>query len=249
MPRRYDLCRWSVCALLVAACGSVSDRPDGSIGNSFDASAQRDAAPSDALARDAAPDAACMTVPVEYKAFDQFSAIANPNNGGIWEYGFTQSLGSPLTTYVQMGSELGLSLWRTVNGSSPYVARNGTGSDISDGGGLIVYPANDFLVLHPGPAAEASVVRWTAPTAGTHEISTIFNSANSLGATTDVHVLHNAVSIFDGAITGGGDVELFSQTRALAAGDTIDFVVGDGGNGNESGSTGLKATVTRRCPD
>jgi hypothetical protein len=59
---------------------------------------------------------------------------------------------------------------------------------------------------------------------------------------TDVHVVRNGVSLFS-AIRGSGANTAFSLSGvSVAAGDTIDFVVGNNGFfGNDS--TGLVATI------
>jgi len=98
--------------------------------------------------------------------------------------------------------------------------------------------------MHPGPQGQQTVVRWTAPSSGTFNISGRFEGIAGGHATTDVHVMHNSTSIFDGYVNGLGSVVPYSMQRTVTAGDTIDFVVGDGGNAYWSDSTGLGATIT-----
>ena len=65
-------------------------------------------------------------------------------------------------------------------------------------------------------------------------------------ATTDVHVLRNGVSVFDGQIRSQIDTSIFDLHLHVAKGDTIDFAVGVGPDGSmNNDSTGLKATITR----
>ena len=52
------------------------------------------------------------------------------------------------------------------------------------------------LSFHPGSKGEYSVVRWTAPQAGTFQVQAAF-SAIDQQTTTDVHVLHNGTAVFD----------------------------------------------------
>ena len=63
--------------------------------------------------------------------------------------------------------------------------------------------------------------------------------------TTDAHVLHNGASLFDGFVNRLYAGPYFETTLAVQAGDTIDFVVGVGGNGFISDSTALDAVITK----
>jgi Ca2+-binding RTX toxin-like protein len=69
--------------------------------------------------------------------------------------------------------------------------------------------------------------------------------------TTDVHVLHNGVSLFDGVVNGygPGSGPSFSGNVSVTAGDTIDFAVGYGPDGNcYFDTTGIAATITTPAP-
>jgi len=90
------------------------------------------------------------------------------------------------------------------------------------------------------------VIRWTAPRSRTYEIKVSFFSADiAQGATTDVHIQRNHVSLFDGEVTGIGSVQNYSTPRlgiALNAADVIDFVIGPNGH-FEFDSTGIDAVI------
>jgi hypothetical protein len=101
-----------------------------------------------------------------------------------------------------------------------------------------------------------SLVRFTAPVAGTYKVSAQFEGIHYGLSTTDVHVLHNGTSLFDADIDGyGGDpafhkVEGASPTVSysgqveLKANDTLTFAVGVGKDKtNSSDTTGLFAQV------
>ncbi|MBO0698168.1 MAG: hypothetical protein J2P46_07225, partial [Zavarzinella sp.] len=90
-------------------------------------------------------------------------------------------------------------------------------------------------------AGEHSVVRWTAPAAGTYDVAALFTGDDL--TSTDVHVWHNGVSIFDGTVNGFRSGPYFETAVTVAAGDTIDFRVGPNGN-FFSDSTGLDAVIT-----
>ncbi len=181
----------------------------------------------------------------------------DPN--GVWSYGYrTQAQGFASTaittsgmTFAQHGN--GVFGW---NGPAPYqspfVAVNVTGGAVDPG-----YLAGNVLelgemLLHPGLMAdgvstapeEFAVVRWTAPLNGDVNIEAVFQRL--WAATTDVHIVHNGVSLFDGstATLAARDSFIISGLRlTVTAGDFIDFVVGAGGNGAGSDSTGFFATI------
>jgi len=101
------------------------------------------------------------------------------------------------------------------------------------------------LSLHPGPKGEYSVVRFTAPKAGTYKIDSTFAEIDQK-TTTDVHVLVDGRPISDAYIqlNGLGATSPFSGSVDLAAGDTVDFVVGYGNGHYDYDSTGLDAKIT-----
>ena len=140
-----------------------------------------------------------------------------------------------------IGSVAGLRIWPKVSPSEPWVALNATSQTIRALG--ITWPPG-HLAFHPGPKNEYSVVRWTAPAPGSVKVTATFTGLAER-ATTDVHVLHNGRSVFDGALNlnGAPNETRFGKTITVAARDTIDCVVGSG-NGNYGGdTTGLAVTL------
>jgi Ca2+-binding RTX toxin-like protein len=104
------------------------------------------------------------------------------------------------------------------------------------------------LGAHPGNNGEYSLVRWTAPASGSISIAAAFSGLDFVGpTTTDVHVLHNGVSLLDGVVNGygSGSGPSFSGNVTVAAGDTIDFAVGYGPDSNYYyDTTGIAAIIT-----
>ena len=135
----------------------------------------------------------------------------------------------------------GLEIWRSPGVTDPNVTHNPLTRAISapwarwDPG---------RLALHPGPA-EYSAIRWAAPEAGRYQVSGRFVGIGT-HATTDTHVLHNGRPLFTGGVNvrDGGNAAPFKQNVEMAKGDTLDFVVGNGGNGYGGDSTGLELVVT-----
>ena len=98
--------------------------------------------------------------------------------------------------------------------------------------GTITRQPGQFF-LHPGPIGQISIARWTAPRAGTYRVQAVFEGIDVGPTTTDVHVQHNGVDIASGSlnINGGASTFRASPSVNVAAGDTVDFAVGNGGNG------------------
>lgn len=188
-----------------------------------------------------------------YDAFADFSPVSNPPSGSPWVYGYTWTLGGAFDIYTALRHDIDREqsvLWtRPENFITPNVNKNISGLDIINVDGCILHPATTYLNLHPGQNNEFSVLRWTAPVDGTFRIDSAFKSLRFCGqaTTTDAHVLYNSISIYDLMINeymSAGEHE-FSSTLDLNSGDTIDFVVGVGQNGNYGAdSTGLRAVIS-----
>jgi len=100
-----------------------------------------------------------------------------------------------------------------------------------------------------------TVWRWTAPAAGNYGVSAEFTGNGPSGTTTDVYVVQNAMIKFQGNINGYADAMhggagafgvhtlSYGDTLALMAGDTLDFIVGNGGNGHGADLTGVHVNI------
>ena len=190
---------------------------------------------------------------ISYDPAASFATSPPANPSGVWSYGYETKLGSGFTLYRYVDSTgiSGITAWEYAQGPFgqntvlPAVAKNTTASTISSGN--IQVPTN-VLLLHPGPSDQYSIVRFTAPAAGSYSISGSFSGLDSVGpTTTDVHILQNgSTSLFSNNVSAFGAGPAFSVTPTLNAGDTIDFAVGYGSNNNyNNDSTGLKATITQ----
>lgn len=185
----------------------------------------------------------------DYDAVKDFSITSNPN--GVWSYGWTASLGSPLNLYTVTDTDSvpGMSAWLvsgTYYGNPPYVAHNDTEQKICKEGWCV---PPSWLHLQPGPGGELTVVRWTAPSDGKFSFRGAFQGLDR--ATTDVHVLVNSTkSLLSGPITSQKLPLRFQVRVKLLAGDTVDFVVGAGKKGDNAGdSTGIQFKVIRLKAD
>jgi hypothetical protein len=192
-------------------------------------------------------------------------STAGANPWGHWAYGSTASLGAAFaryTEYVRSPSSngnllTGLDAWSSgvngvdltpfaqVNPGPPNVQVTMTGTNTVS---TWTIPTGTFM-LHPGALGQYSVARWTAPQAGTFRVRATFTGIANPPAmtTTDVHVQHNGTDLAGAAgglnVNQGGNTFSVDQSVSVAAGDTLDFAVGDGGNGFLSDTTALDAAV------
>ena len=135
----------------------------------------------------------------------------------------------------------GLRIWPKFSPTEPWVAINATAATIRALG--ITWPPGQ-LAFHPGPKNEYSVVRWTAPAALRAAVSARFTGIAEK-ATTDVHVLRNGRPLFDALLNlkGTGNQSRFTGSVTVAAGDTLDFVVGSGNESYGGDSTALDVAI------
>jgi hypothetical protein len=177
-----------------------------------------------------------------YDAAADFSSSNNPN--GVWSYGWAyySSAFNLDTISTNMYNGLGLSGWLAGLDASgnPYSLFNGTANPILLAN--TTYQPGQ-LSEHPGASNEVAIVRWTAPSAGIFSISATFSGLSAFGDSVDVHILHNGISFFNSTVTGSPSPTSYSSAQSILAGDTIDFVVGNGGNGANEDTTGLSATI------
>ncbi|MBI1765773.1 MAG: hypothetical protein HYR56_30580 [Acidobacteria bacterium] len=183
-----------------------------------------------------------------YDAVGGFSTTSNPN--GSWSYGWEATLGGAFTlNAAERTVYQGLDTWEGPDGPTgdfnfPLVSFNHTGITLNYASG-VSQPAN-MLNLHPSYSGKLSVLRWTAPSNGWFNAVGLFQGLDTRNTTSDVHIRQNSTTaLFDGNINGFGNQAPFNLTRYLTAGETLDFVVGIGSNGNyNADSTGLAVTIT-----
>ena len=194
-------------------------------------------------------DAQMPVIGHSYDAVKEFSISKNPN--GSWSYGCSSSATEAdfeAFTEAKAASSKNpvskkLESWCGNKGSSdgaPTVTHS-MASETIRYYSLAFSP--DCLGLVPGPQGHRAIVRFTVPGRGMYKVQGTFKALDQ--TTTDPHVLVNGkenVSIKP--INSGNRRQDFSFTLPFDKGDTIDFAVGNGGNGNASDCTGLAVTVT-----
>jgi concanavalin A-like lectin/glucanase superfamily protein len=181
-----------------------------------------------------------------YNAVTDFSKTSNPN--GAWSYGWEPSLGGAFTLNAGERSPYpGIDTWEGPDPGSdfnfPFVTFNHAGITLNYASGISQPPI--MLNLHPGLSGKFSVLRWTAPSSGSFLVAGLFQGIDTRNTTSDVHVLEDSsTSLLSANINGFGDQSAFNFTSDLAAGETLDFVVGWGNGNYNADSTGLAVTIT-----
>ena len=188
----------------------------------------------------------CKAVTI-YDAAADYSLNSNPN--GVWSYGYSTTLGGSMTLDTENAVlSSGLYLWRKAGSagesSTPGFAYNPTASVITLSGPIVWNPGQ--LSFSPGAVnSEFSVLQFSVPETGQYDVHGVFSSVDKqYGATTDVYILRNGTSLYDGFVDGINSIQSFDETVQLNAGDLLDYVVGVDGNGGGWDTTGLDATVT-----
>lgn len=180
--------------------------------------------------------------PLVFNAVTDFSPAQN--QGGAWAYGYRPANGGAFAVLPNndnlYGLAAGLHTWYLPGvWNLPAVFHNGTGSTQSYYGAT---QPIDLLNLYPGGNGERSVVRWTAPSAGTAQVTGRFQGLDA--TTTAVAVVKNgSATLASGNVNGPGNQATFSLTVAMAAGETIEFQVSYNGEISHD-STGLAAVIT-----
>jgi len=172
-----------------------------------------------------------------------FSATNNPT--GAWSYGW-EPYAVVNNVYQPNG---GFTLYNTVFGSDPGWRDSGHQSgdhtpvvwkNLSSGVEYGVAPGE--VSLHPGWDGSFTIARWTAPSAGTFNISGVFG-VGDLGAMS-YYVLENGAVQYIWLNDPGA--ETFAFTETLAAGAILDFAVGVNTRGGYGyGNTPLAVTITQ----
>lgn len=198
----------------------------------------------------------CLPVPglsQSFNAFSDFCETANPC--GTWTYGYTAALGAPLVAFTTpVPITLGIVKWGTP-GQDPSldVGRNNTGANVLGAPPTFFWPF-DMLHMHPSITAQYAVVRWRAPADGRYTFKGKFQGLDSVTtvASTDVHIRLNLFNVLFAPtqeLHGYPQQHQFEITRELLAGDLVDFMVGQGSNGNHNNdSTGLQVMITQAGP-
>lgn len=181
-----------------------------------------------------------------------FSTASNPN--GVWSYGTTTTQTGPFTAFSTAGSPNqivpqsgSIAVWSNAGdpnaATAPWVGKTGA-AGWSCCTSLALQ--GNLLVLNPGANQGYSVVRFTAAATSLYAVQAEFfglDESFKFPNLSDVYV-RTTINVFSDGVAGFQGVSQFNGDVFLNAGDTLDFMVGDNGDGVPNHATALSATVT-----
>jgi hypothetical protein len=176
-----------------------------------------------------------------YDVAADFSLSSNPN--GVWSYGSEDTLGGAFTLFDTATTCCsGLDYWTNSSGF-PVDLHNSSASTINSAGTNPI-PAG-AAAFHPSSIDQYAIFRFTAPSSGLYDLNVTFTGYDTVGTTTDVHVLQGTASLFAGNVNGYLNTASHAQSGlVLATNDFIDFAVGWGINQNYLfDTTGIAASL------
>jgi hypothetical protein len=187
---------------------------------------------------------------VEFNLSRDFSLASNPN--GAWSYGRQDLIGGSFTLFGLIQTNIAgngvpiLVRLMSPNNQPAILHNDTTETATSSGGGSYAPETTWFAPGVEGQPGHYVVTRLTVPpgAGGAYRLATTARPAFSAATQqdTDFHVLRNNVEIF-GAALSGGQAAGYTNTVVLAAGDTVDFVVGRGADNSHFWSQ-LKVEAT-----
>ncbi len=198
--------------------------------------------------QDVALDAAETTV-TSWNYASDFNINTNPSPSvsyPIWTYGRLSADLSAFTQHTEQDFELGIAWnWLLTDGVGTANAKMLTNFDNGIG-----YVPGGSATLQAGTNGDKAAARWTSPINGNVWVHAVFRARGYNPITTaDVHVVKNAATagvdeMFSDGLTGfvgGGGHEAYVDHAVsgwwglvpVTIGETIDFAVGDGGDGRD----------------
>ena len=181
-----------------------------------------------------------------------FSTNANPS--GVWSYGWKPAAAGAFnvsTNFAVSPAENGVPMqyWSPAPGTEPAVYFNGTTQTAIAGLGQATLPPGTVQINAWSPTAveRYGAVRFTVPAgaAGRYRVETSvapFADGSHQG-TTDYHVIKDDAELFGQALPAGASAG-YTNVLDLAAGETVDFVVGPGQGDGKFKALKVVARVT-----
>ncbi len=234
-------------------------------GETADAGADGDTAP--VRSKDSAAPDACASCPSGFEctagvcsdeARRHFTQAGNPDGNWTWAYRARPDAATlPYAVTHTESTNAGIIAWSTSDASlTPSVFFNPDATAVNVFNKSVTMGPFG-LAFHPGPNDENSVVRWTAPRAGTYratvDLRGLSGGNGSLHTTSTATVARGDTILAVTLIGGdGGPNSDDAGARKLAlgalnfyAGDVLDVRLGYGANGNYfSDTTGVDVTIT-----
>jgi hypothetical protein len=174
-----------------------------------------------------------------------FSIVSNPN--GPWSYGSWSSPGgfnlftdnsTVNSAYNGIGTP-GINGWSNNGTVFPYVARNDSGTTLSQ-----TWYAGEVL-LHSFIPSQFSVVRFTSPTTGIFDASFRFRRIEDVRPNLSTFaVIRGSETLVSGSLVSLNSSAQYSSRFNLVAGEQFFLVVGHTSAGSGSDATGLATDAT-----
>ncbi len=185
-----------------------------------------------------------------WDAVQAFRSDTNPS--GPWSYGYTVPGQQSFTLHNTQGTTgEGFACWWSDNWS----AVGGAITKCPDDGPREINGfrfAPGWLLLHPGPQDQKATLRFTAPASGAFLLNAHFAGTNA-ATSTDLHLVHGPHELFAASVRGVADWDqpqrtpqaVASCTRLvnLQVGDTLDVLVGFGGDAYTCDYTAVRLVV------
>ena len=192
----------------------------------------------------------CLGHAASYDLSRDLNLATNPC--GVWSVGAATNLGGEVTSlasYVTASTDnrVVIQSRQPAGAGLPAVQHNGTSNTAISAYGQAILPPGTtwFYAGADGAPLNYGVIRFTAPVGGATNYrleSWVAPVANgSWQGDTDFHVMRGDNELF-GRFLAPQETTGFTNQLSLAAGDTIDFVIGRGRDGSVSGS-GLRLGV------
>lgn len=193
------------------------------------------------------------TLPTEYNARNEFSLVQGGTNG-LWRYGYSASQSNNAFTEFVTADTIPIcsgqfSRWYVPNNDVvPQIAAHNLGTPCANipTNALFIHPGQ--TVLGGGDPVRRAVVRWTAPASGSFQLTGSLQRQN-LGATADLKIIKNAATAGESVVFSASNTATYqisyNVSVTVAAGDTLDFSVGDGGNGYNSDGSSIVINISQ----
>jgi hypothetical protein len=186
-----------------------------------------------------------------WDAVEAFRPGTNPS--GPWSYGYTVPGQQSFAVYNTAGTTgEGFPCWWADNWSATGGAITRTPDDgPHDVNGFRFVPG--WVLLHPGPQDQKATLRFTAPSDCQVFVAVHFGGTHAT-TSTDVRLVQGATELFSASVRGMTDWEHPARTPqatasctrllALRAGETLDVLVGFGGDAYTCDYTAVRLTLT-----
>jgi len=192
------------------------------------------------------------------RTFDLSHDFTDRNPSGQWSFGWKNNLISPfslLTSFKTSSTQNGVPIqsWSKGFSAPPSVFHNASSQTASNDNGAGVFPAGStwFYAGVEGTTDNYCVIRFSAPKSGYFEIRSAVEPfvGPLLAGDTDFHIFAGHRVLFEKFLSAT-QAASFSNLVYLEMNETVDFMIGNGMDGKQSGS-GLKiqATITEVTGD